>query len=93
MGLVSVFPRTNDQFANIDIGWVVPFIWAAIWAAITVPWVRATLRREAVNWEESSIISDTIKPNSASQAAAHGPTNMRPSEASTSDPAVGQETT
>jgi len=71
------------------IGWAVPFIWAAIWAAITVPWVRSALHTERTKWEEeSSIISDTMKPVNAPPAAAHGPLNERASEASTTDTAI-----
>lgn len=46
------------------IGWAVPFIWAVIWAAITVPWVRAVMHRERTTWEEESNImtSTMMKP-------------------------------
>jgi hypothetical protein len=46
----------------IDVlGWAVPFIWAGVWAAITVPWVRSALHRERVSWEEeSNIMTSTM---------------------------------
>ena len=35
-------------------GWGVPFFWALIWAAITVPWVRHVMHKETVTWEEDN---------------------------------------
>ena len=32
-------------------GWGVPFLWAGIWAAITVPWVRRVMHHETEAWE------------------------------------------
>ncbi|KUJ15886.1 uncharacterized protein LY89DRAFT_567853, partial [Mollisia scopiformis] len=37
---------------SYGIGWGVPFLWAGIWAAITVPWVRSTMGKERRGWEE-----------------------------------------
>ncbi|KAG9783079.1 hypothetical protein KCU88_g3144, partial [Aureobasidium melanogenum] len=34
------------------IGWGVPFLWACIWSAISVPWVRRAMHKETVTWEE-----------------------------------------
>ncbi|EXJ83303.1 hypothetical protein A1O1_06922 [Capronia coronata CBS 617.96] len=34
------------------IGWGVPFAWACIWTAISVPWVRRAMHKETVTWEE-----------------------------------------
>lgn len=50
--------------ANCSLGWAVPFIWAAIWAAITVPWVRSVMYKERTTWEEESniMISTMDKP-------------------------------
>jgi len=33
------------------IGWGVPFLWAAIWAAISVPWVKRDMHLETETWE------------------------------------------
>lgn len=46
------------------IGWAVPFIWAAIWAVITVPWVRSALYKEKISWEEEEkmMTSTMLKP-------------------------------
>jgi hypothetical protein len=86
--------RLMNILSNLSVGWAVPFIWAAVWAAITVPWVQSVLHREKTSWEEeSAIISDTMKPTNAPPAAAHGPLNERPSEARTSETAVTMDTT
>jgi len=37
--------------ANIVKGWATPFVWAAVWAIITVPWVRYELHRETLTWD------------------------------------------
>lgn len=37
--------------ANHETGWGVPFVWAAIWAGISVVWVRRDLYQEAEEWE------------------------------------------
>ena len=39
---------------NIIIGWATPFVWAAVWAIITVPWVRHEMHRETVTWDSVS---------------------------------------
>ncbi|KAH8598335.1 hypothetical protein B0O99DRAFT_59435 [Bisporella sp. PMI_857] len=41
---------------SYGIGWGVPFLWAGIWAAITVPWVQSVMRKEKNAWEEESAI-------------------------------------
>ncbi|KAL3421191.1 hypothetical protein PVAG01_07636 [Phlyctema vagabunda] len=67
------------------IGWGVPFLWAGIWAAITVPWVRAVMHKETVSWEEEtgmmeSRMTKTIVPPSLGQ----DPPARKASESSTS---------
>jgi hypothetical protein len=43
---------TPNQFkANTtQVGWVMPFLWAGIWAAITIPWVQRDLTKEYEEW-------------------------------------------
>jgi len=42
------------------LGWAVPFIWAAIWAAITVPWVRRVMHEETLAWEtDNGVVAST----------------------------------
>jgi hypothetical protein len=35
---------------KFQVGWVMPFLWAGIWAAITIPWVQRDLAREYEEW-------------------------------------------
>lgn len=43
------------------IGWAVPFIWAGIWGAITVPWVRAVMHKEKMTWQkETDMMKSTM---------------------------------
>ncbi|KAF2178481.1 hypothetical protein K469DRAFT_695290 [Zopfia rhizophila CBS 207.26] len=35
------------------VGWTVPFIWAGLWTAITIPWVQKCLRDEYAQWEHA----------------------------------------
>jgi len=65
------------------IGWGVPFLWAGIWAAITVPWVRSVMAKEKKGWEEDSAIVAEVKKGIAPPAAAPGPLAEKASESST----------
>jgi hypothetical protein len=58
-------------------------VWAAIWAAITVPWVRAAMARERKGWEEdsASVIDEEKQP--APPPVAPGPLAGKASESST----------
>ena len=33
-----------------QVGWVLPFLWAVIWTAITIPWVQRELKKEYEEW-------------------------------------------
>ena len=33
-------------------GWVIPFIWAGIWALVTTFWVQRSLKHEAAVWKK-----------------------------------------
>jgi hypothetical protein len=35
---------------HMQIGWVLPFLWAGVWAAITIPWVQKQLTKEYEEW-------------------------------------------
>jgi hypothetical protein len=59
-------------------------VWAAIWAAITVPWVRSAMAKEKKSWEEDSAsVVDAEKKPAASAAVAPGPLAEKVSESST----------
>jgi len=65
------------------IGWGVPFLWACIWATITVPLVRAVMRQERKSWEEDSLIMADVEKRSAPPADAPGPLIGKETESST----------
>lgn len=65
MAFVSSFPSHYKLMhqAYSEIGWGVPFAWAAIWAGISVVWVRRDLHREAEEWElDCSMLSGKKEP-------------------------------
>lgn len=41
---------TIQRDAAYVVGWVVPFLWAGIWTAITIPWVQRDLEKEYTGW-------------------------------------------
>lgn len=43
-----IFTITRD--AAYVVGWVLPFVWAGIWAAITIQWVKRDLKKEYEQW-------------------------------------------
>ena len=69
--------------ANSILGWGVPFLWACIWATITVPLVRAVMRQERKSWEEDSLIMADVEKPSAPPADAPGPLIGKETESST----------
>ncbi|KAL4939931.1 hypothetical protein BDV06DRAFT_230732 [Aspergillus oleicola] len=44
---------TTPQDAAFAVGWGAPFVWAILWALITIPWVQSDLRREKEAWRTS----------------------------------------
>lgn len=69
--------------AAYGIGWGVPFLWAGIWAAITVPWVRSAMAKERHGWEDDSALEEIKAEASAPPANAPGPLAEKASEDST----------
>jgi len=41
---------TIQRDAAYVVGWVLPFLWAGIWTAITIPWVQRELKKEYEEW-------------------------------------------
>ena len=63
MVLVSAFFHcytSSVNRANTCSGWGVPFVWIAIWTALTIPWVRHDMHMETVTWEEDCNINPDI---------------------------------
>lgn len=40
----------NYTLTSSQVGWILPFLWAGIWAAITIPWVQRDLEKEYNEW-------------------------------------------
>ncbi|KAF2441006.1 hypothetical protein P171DRAFT_434701 [Karstenula rhodostoma CBS 690.94] len=41
---------TIQRDAAYIVGWVLPFLWAGVWTAITIPWVKHSLAHEYEQW-------------------------------------------
>jgi len=41
----------ESKYVAFGFGWAAPFVWAAIWAALTTVWVQRMLKEEEVEWE------------------------------------------
>jgi len=65
------------------IGWGVPFLWAGIWAAITVLWVKSVMGKERRSWEDDSALVVDKEKETAPPANAPGPLAEKASESST----------
>ncbi|KAF1942726.1 hypothetical protein EJ02DRAFT_160331 [Clathrospora elynae] len=46
----TVIIFTIQRDAAYIVGWVLPFLWAGIWTAITIPWVKRELTKEYEQW-------------------------------------------
>ncbi|KAI9697467.1 MAG: hypothetical protein M1820_007802 [Bogoriella megaspora] len=57
--IVIVCVHTTPKAVMYGVGWATPFVWAAVWALVSIPWVRYELHRESRTWE--SITSDRIE--------------------------------
>ncbi|KAF2003453.1 hypothetical protein P154DRAFT_520066 [Amniculicola lignicola CBS 123094] len=49
-GITTAIVFTIERDAAYVVGWTVPFIWAAVWTAITIPWVQKSLKHEYAEW-------------------------------------------
>lgn len=53
MWYVHLIAYQDAEFMLIDlqqVGWVLPFLWAGVWTAITIPWVQRSLSHEYEQW-------------------------------------------
>lgn len=41
---------TIQRDAAYVVGWIIPFLWAGVWTAITIPWVQRELKVEYEHW-------------------------------------------
>ncbi|PBP15750.1 hypothetical protein BUE80_DR013546, partial [Diplocarpon rosae] len=81
--IVVVISHVREEIAY-GIGWGVPFVWATIWAGITVPWVRSVMAKERSSWAaETKMMTSTMsKPPSAQdlEAGEQKPTSVHRTE-------------
>ncbi|EEH20379.2 hypothetical protein PABG_02638 [Paracoccidioides brasiliensis Pb03] len=52
--ITTILIFTTPRDPAYVIGWTLPFVWAAIWTLITIPWVQADLRRERAGWAKNA---------------------------------------
>lgn len=50
--LTTVLIFTIQKDAAYVVGWTVPFIWAGVWAWVTIIWVQKSLKHEYATWSE-----------------------------------------
>ncbi|KAL6706918.1 hypothetical protein ACN47E_005061 [Coniothyrium glycines] len=48
--VTTVIIFTIQRDAAYVVGWILPFLWAGIWTAITIPWVQRDLKKEYEQW-------------------------------------------
>ncbi|KAI5303180.1 hypothetical protein KEM56_007826 [Ascosphaera pollenicola] len=53
--LTTILVFTLQRDAAYAVGWGLPFVWAALWTCITIPWVQWHLRREKAAWSHLTI--------------------------------------
>ncbi|CAI6341609.1 unnamed protein product [Periconia digitata] len=44
---------TIQRDAAYVVGWTLPFLWAGVWTAITIPWVQRSLAHEYEQWTQA----------------------------------------
>ncbi|OJJ51228.1 hypothetical protein ASPZODRAFT_56216 [Penicilliopsis zonata CBS 506.65] len=52
-GAITAIVFTTPEPVAYTLGWCLPFVWAALWTIITIPWVQSDLRREKKAWREN----------------------------------------
>jgi hypothetical protein len=52
-GVTSIIVWTIQRDAAYVVGWVLPFLWAGVWTAITIPWVQRSLKTEHEEWSQA----------------------------------------
>lgn len=48
--VTTVLVFTTERNVAYVLGWCIPFVWAGIWTAATIPYVKRELRRERHEW-------------------------------------------
>lgn len=55
VSLDSSLLLTKQILTSTQVGWVIPFLWAGIWAIITTKWVQRSLAEEYRTWAEERL--------------------------------------
>ncbi|RFU31585.1 hypothetical protein B7463_g4752, partial [Scytalidium lignicola] len=76
---------------SYGVGWGVPFLWAGIWAAITLLKVRSVLVREKRSWEEDSAIMTDVNEGLAPLPVAPAPRAEKAGEPPTPHGSIGRQ--
>lgn len=53
---IAVIALIDDKAVDWVMGWIVPPVWAAVMAMMTINLTRATLKRERENWKEDRFV-------------------------------------
>ncbi|RVX69644.1 hypothetical protein B0A52_06708 [Exophiala mesophila] len=79
----------------VAFGWGVPFVWAGIWAAITIPWMKREMVCERETWEMDFGISPSEKKLSRQAYPVADPTSIpvRNGDVAAKDPRSDSEDT
>ena len=60
--VMAVLPPVPENWAY-GVCWTAPFIWAFIWGCITIPWAKARMVRERLEWEAGKVPGkETVSP-------------------------------
>ncbi|PHH65912.1 hypothetical protein CDD81_860 [Ophiocordyceps australis] len=93
IAVISPVPAT----AAYGVCWAVPFLWAALWGAITVIWCKREMLRERIQWEAAGGIaasrSEAVKHKTSLQADSIGIPHSgqtEPNRAEMGLPGIGQ---
>lgn len=63
----SVAFAVQTIYVAFALGWVIPFVWAGLWAVATTFWVQRMLKEEEASWQQSSHIEMAHNQNISSQ--------------------------
>lgn len=78
--VVAVLPEVPAT-AAYGVCWAVPFLWCALWGAITVWWCKRDMVRERIEWEESYGEVEKQGPQRTESDSGSGVVVGRPAEA------------
>jgi membrane protein YdbS with pleckstrin-like domain len=63
IGVTLVIFLNPSEPVSFAVGWSVPFVWGAIWALITIPWVKRSLAVERRAFQSHGVYSERHQVN------------------------------